>query len=116
MAQIRGVLEQKWFHEDITAQIAQGMLECDPRHFLVRFTTNADYPGCFTITRISSSGQPSHIRIMHTSTGFSVSNSKEFPTLPKLIEHLSPILHLHFPCKKASKYRLIFNKLPPKKS
>jgi hypothetical protein len=44
--------------------------------FLVRFTSNPQYPGCFTVSRISHSGQPSHIRIIKKDNKVSVADDK----------------------------------------
>ncbi|KAL6078949.1 Dual specificity protein kinase [Balamuthia mandrillaris] len=106
---IAEVLSQEWFHGDITAPAAQDALAGKPPGtFLVRFTTNDSFPGCFTITRLCSSGSPSHIRIMHTEKGFSVSEDLTFERLGGVVDCLWKRLNLGEPLCN-SPYRSIFD-------
>jgi serine/threonine protein kinase len=107
--QMKSLLEKPWFFGDVTSQEAQTLIGKEPGCFLVRFTSNPKFPGCFAITRVSASGQPSHIRILRKDNRLFISDDKSFESLIQLIEEVGPALHLLKPCPKASKYWLIFH-------
>ncbi|ELR17884.1 SH2 domain containing protein [Acanthamoeba castellanii str. Neff] len=106
--EMKSLLEKQWFFGDVSAQEAQSLLGKERGCFLVRFTSNPKYPGCFTVSRISASGQPSHIRIIKKDNRVSVADDKDFESLTQLVEQLGPVLRLEKPCPKPSKYWVIF--------
>lgn len=106
--EMKSLLEKQWFFGDVSAQEAQSLLGNERGCFLVRFTSNPKYPGCFTVSRISASGQPSHIRIIKKDNRVSVADDKDFESLTHLVEQLGPVLRLEKPCPKPSKYWVIF--------
>eukprot|EP01090_Pellita_catalonica_P011572 TRINITY_DN2332_c0_g2_i1.p1 TRINITY_DN2332_c0_g2~~TRINITY_DN2332_c0_g2_i1.p1 ORF type:complete len:456 (-),score=64.96 TRINITY_DN2332_c0_g2_i1:98-1465(-) len=95
------MLEKEWFHGPIDKVEAQRRLMGKPiGTFLVRFSTMR---GFYTISRVQSNGQVSHIRISHIPNGpFSVTDDSKFATLPELIEGLYKPFMLKFPCQGSS--------------
>lgn len=109
LEEMKTLLEKPWFFGDISAQEAQMLIGKTPGCFLVRFSANSQYPGCFTVSRVSPSGQPSHIRIVKKEHGrVSIADDMDFESVSQLIEHLGPALHLERPCPKPSMYWTIF--------
>jgi serine/threonine protein kinase len=105
---MRLLLENKWFHGDISSnEAARRFRGKEPGTFLVRFTTNADFPGAFTITRFSQQETVSNIRVIQDKNGFYVNKNSVHPTLETLILDLQDTLFLKFPCD-GSRFQSLF--------
>jgi len=100
LERIINILENEWFHGDIPTAEAQRRLSGQmPGCYLIRFSTNPSHPGCYTISRVSSTGQVAHIRISHVpGEGFSVNDDHTYGSLDELVSKLSVALDLRYPC------------------
>lgn len=53
----KAAIPSRWFHGNLDTKEAQRKLTGQlPGTFLVRFSTNTEYPGAYTITRVASNG------------------------------------------------------------
>eukprot|EP01087_Luapelamoeba_hula_P014896 TRINITY_DN4423_c0_g1_i3.p1 TRINITY_DN4423_c0_g1~~TRINITY_DN4423_c0_g1_i3.p1 ORF type:complete len:331 (-),score=45.69 TRINITY_DN4423_c0_g1_i3:59-1051(-) len=108
---IISILQHEWFHGDIPTSEAHRRLIAHQMAgtFLIRFSNNPSHPGCYTISRVSSTGQIAHIRISHVpgECGFSVNDDYTYPTLVELVQKLSVALDLKYACS-GSKYCQLF--------
>lgn len=105
---IRGTLENKWFHGDLSShEAARRLRDQVTGTFLVRFTTSPDYPGAFTITRVADGRQISNIRVIQDQNGFYVNKKDVYPTLDHLILEMRDSFNLKHPCE-GSRFRPLF--------
>jgi len=97
---MRLICSNPWFHGNLDTKEAQRKLTGQPPGtFLVRFSTNTEYPGAYTITRVASNGSIGNVRIrQNIGVGFSVNDDKTFTHLEELIEAVKDILNLKFAC------------------
>ncbi|KAL6062209.1 Dual specificity protein kinase [Balamuthia mandrillaris] len=107
---MRNICSNQWFHGDIEMNEAQRRLSgMPPGTFLVRFSTNAAYPGAFTITRVSEQMAIGNVRIRQhrNPTGFSVNDERIFESLEALVTELRDVLNLKAACG-GSRFQSLF--------
>lgn len=106
---IRLTCENDWFHGDIETPDAQLLLQnAEAGTFLVRFSNNPDFPGAFTITRVSAPRQVSNVRVRNHPLGhFSVNDERSFESLEELVLELRTVLNLKFACV-GSRFKPLF--------
>eukprot|EP00727_Mastigamoeba_balamuthi_P005154 m51a1_g14637 putative sh2 domain-containing protein (514) ;mRNA; r:41786-44872 len=95
---IRELLQQSWFHGDITTEDAESRLMYKPEGtFLVRFSSSE--PGAFTISKVSMFGSISHQRIAHSAgQNLFVVGGNTYRTLQDLVAGERETLNLLSPC------------------
>jgi len=97
---MRLLCENPWFHGDLEMADAQLKLSgAPPGTFLVRFSTNPDFPGAYTITKVNKDNSISNVRIIQEiGVGFKVNDDRMFNNLEELIQCLQEVLFLQYAC------------------
>lgn len=102
---LEDVCSKPWFHADLGTRQAENLLVAKPiGTFLVRFSSTA--PGCYTISKVSSTRSVSHHRVIHSrGRGFHVSNNR-YESLAAIVadSHLG----LSRPCSGSTFYNELY--------
>eukprot|EP01087_Luapelamoeba_hula_P005494 TRINITY_DN1555_c0_g1_i2.p1 TRINITY_DN1555_c0_g1~~TRINITY_DN1555_c0_g1_i2.p1 ORF type:complete len:791 (-),score=155.72 TRINITY_DN1555_c0_g1_i2:21-2393(-) len=91
---MRFLCSHEWFHGNIDAHEAEIKLAQKPAGtYLVRFSTNTDYPGAFTITRVTFTGGPTNVRIKQLPNygGFTITGNGDHNVFNSMVQLLSAV-------------------------